>query len=67
MPMTKPRQFRLTDAELAEIDELAKLWGPVEPLTRTQVIREMLKRSRKAEQKGKRKNSQKSIRRGLTV
>ncbi len=32
------RHFRLTPERLAKLDELAKAWGPVKPLTRTDVI-----------------------------
>ena len=46
---TKPRQFRLTDAELARIDALARRWGPVKALTRTDVLREALDRAYHAE------------------
>ena len=44
MPATKPRQSRLTDAELAAIDEIARDLGQVGPLSRTDVIRELVKR-----------------------
>lgn len=37
---TKPRQFRFTDAEVAEMDEVARLLAqPGVPVTRTTVLR----------------------------
>jgi predicted DNA-binding protein len=45
MPTTTPRQFRLTDEETARLDALAHRWGPVKPLSRTEVIRELIRRS----------------------
>jgi hypothetical protein len=45
MPVTTPRQFRLTDDELARLDAIARRWGPVKPLSRTDVIREMIRRT----------------------
>jgi hypothetical protein len=46
---TVPRQFRFSTAELARIDALAHRWGPVKPLTRTDVLREALRRAWEAE------------------
>jgi hypothetical protein len=51
MPPTTPRQFRLSDAELDALDELGAIWDPVKPLTRTDVIREMLRRTLLAERR----------------
>jgi hypothetical protein len=45
MPAITPRQFRLGDADLARLDALARRWGPVKPLSRTEVIRELIRRS----------------------
>ncbi len=50
-----PRQFRLSPEELADIDHIARVWGPVEPLTRTQVIREMIRRTKAALESGEKK------------
>lgn len=46
---TALRAFRLTDADLAIIASLSETWGPVQPLDRTAVIREALKRAQEAE------------------
>lgn len=53
MAENKPRQFRLNEETLAKIDELAKVWGPVRPLTRTDVIREAIDRIHAGEVGGK--------------
>ncbi len=45
MPATTPRQFWLTPAELARLDNLGCRWGPVVPLTRTEVIRELIRQA----------------------
>lgn len=43
-------QFRLSKTELADIDSLGAAWGgAVRPLTRTDVVREMTRRSIEAE------------------
>ena len=55
MPATKSRQFRLSDATLAKLDELARRLSPV-PLTRTQVLTlavDRLHESQPAKTKGK--------------
>jgi hypothetical protein len=44
MPATPRRTFRLTDADLDAIGRLGRLWGPVEPLGATAVIREAVRR-----------------------
>lgn len=49
MPATTPRQFRLSDDELRKLDDIGWAWGPVKPLSRTEVIREMIRRTWKAE------------------
>jgi hypothetical protein len=41
--------FRLTKSDLAQIDELGRSWGPVQPLDRTAVIREAVRRASHAE------------------
>lgn len=43
---TRPRQFRLTDADLDALDAWGAEWGPVKPLTRTDVIRELIRREK---------------------
>jgi hypothetical protein len=35
--------FRLTDTDLAQIEDLGRIWGPVQPLDRTAVIREAIR------------------------
>jgi hypothetical protein len=41
--------FRLTESDLDRIDQLGRIWGPVQPLDRTAVIREAVRRARAAE------------------
>lgn len=53
MASTQPRQFRLSDEELADIDEIGREWGPVKPLSRTDVIREMTRREKRRIQQAK--------------
>ena len=45
MPATPLRPFRLTDEEIARLDDLGRLWGPVKALNRTDVIRELIRRA----------------------
>ena len=45
MPATPLRPFRLTDEEIARLDDLGRHWGPVKALSRTDVIREMIRRT----------------------
>jgi hypothetical protein len=46
MAVTTPSQFRLTPEELAGLDAIAREWGPVKAMTRTDVIREMIRRTK---------------------
>lgn len=48
---TSPRQFRLTAERLARLDELGRIWGPVKPLTRTDVLNVLIDRAHDAEAK----------------
>ena len=42
--------FRLTDADLARLDELGRRWGPVQPMDRTATFREAVRRCLATEQ-----------------
>jgi hypothetical protein len=66
MPTTLPRQLRLTDQEWEALGRLAAAWGgPVRPLSRTEVVRELVRRaagqetkkSRRTKEKGQRANT----------
>ncbi len=56
--MTVPnRPTRFTDEDLEICKKLGRIWGPVEPLTRTAVIRESIRRCLQAEERKKIKGS----------
>jgi hypothetical protein len=58
MPVTQARQFRLDETIIAQINELAAIWGgKIKPLTHTEVIREAIRRAHKAETKPAKKKS----------
>jgi hypothetical protein len=51
------RPTRFTEEDLAACKKLGRIWGPVQPLSRTAVIREALRRCLQAEEKKKIKGS----------
>ncbi len=56
----KPRSIRFTADMLAQIDELARLWGPVVPLKFSHVIQESVRRCHQAQLEAEKKNRKKS-------
>ncbi len=45
MAATPQTNFRLSPNDLARLDELARRWGPIKPLSRTDVVRELIRRA----------------------
>lgn len=46
---SRPLPTRWTEDDLARITKLGRIWGPVQPLGRTAVLREALKRCEEIE------------------
>jgi hypothetical protein len=62
MPREKPRvMYSVTDETLAQIDDLATLWGGVGDLPKSQVIREAVRRCWLAEQEQSQNGKKKEV------
>ncbi len=56
MPAEKMRSARFPAVTFAQANELARLWGPVVPLSFSEVVRESIRRAYEAEEKKRRKS-----------